>query len=418
MDQDQPILIGHDLLHNQPRYFHPDDRQYHLTVVGKTGVGKSTLIKRMAIADIQAGRGVVFIDPHGQEAEALLDYIPPWRTDHVCYFNPADTAYPVGFNPFSAAIPEQHDLVVDNFVAACKAIWKDSWGPRLEDLLSNCAATLLETPTPTITAIPRLLYDPAFRGKALAYVRDPELRRYWQTEFEGYGARLKAEASLPVLNKIRAFTRSPTIRAIVDQHRSKLDLRFLMDRERILIVNLAQGRIGTTNSKLLGALIITKLYLTALSRIDLAETERRACHLYVDEFQNFTTEAFDETLSQARKFRLCLTLANQHLEQIPAELRASVFGNVGSIVSFKVRAADAEVLAGEFDDHITPAMLTGLDRFQVIAALAWGSGTTQAERLATLPVDALYYGRGGNIVQPAEQFPAYNCVPDPSRAVL
>lgn len=387
-----------DVWHHPIRLALPD-RRSHLTIIGKTGVGKSTLLLRLMQADIAAGRGVSFIDPHGQAADELLDLIPAHRIQDVAYFDPGDLEWPVAFNLLAETPPDKRHLVTSSVVGACKAIWGESWGPRLEYLLGNCVATLLELRGATLLGIPRLLTDRAYRERALQRVFEPRLRAFWEHEFAAYSDRLQAEASAPVLNKIGQFLMSPAIRNIIGRTKSSIDLRFLMDRERILIANLAKGRVGADKSALLGALLITSFHLAALSRVDAREDDRRDHYLYVDEFQNFATESFADILSEARKFRLNLTLAHQYLDQLPEGLRSAVFGNVGSLVSFKVGARDAEFIAREMDHDVVPTQLSELSRFEVYTALAQDGVTSQARRGRTLPIVPEHHGRKDTIIE-------------------
>jgi DNA helicase HerA-like ATPase len=385
MHESHPITIGRTLSWPRPLRLHPQDRRAHLLIVGKTGVGKSTLLQQLVTADCHAGRGVVFIDPHGQAAEELLAAIPRHRSNEVVYFDPADREHPIGFNLLAGVPPARRDLVATSVVSACKAIWGDSWGPRLEYILDHSVATLLALPRATLLGIPRLLTDADFRARALRHVGDARLRAFWLDEFGAWNDRLRAEAIAPVLNKIGQFL-TPVIRNIVGQPHSRLDLRFVMDHRRIFIANLAKGRLGAERSNLLGSLLVTGFQLAALARIDQLEDERRDCFMVVDEFQNFATDSFGDILSEARKFRLSLTLAHQFLDQLSPELRAAVFGNVGSIIAFKVGARDAEFLAREMDDAISPSALTELDRFRICALLSRGGIAGEPMLARTLPI--------------------------------
>jgi len=324
------------------------DRLFHTYVVGKTGTGKSTLLSHVLRQDLEAGHGVGLIDPHGDLAEQVLALVPRERYDEVLYFNPADAEYPVAFNLLAATTPEQRPLVASGVVGVFKKLYGDSWGPRLEYFLRNSVLALLETPSPSLLSLPRLLNDRTYRERLLDHVRDPLLRTFFLEEFPRYDPRWRAEAISPILNKVGQFLSSPLVRHIVGQNTSGFDLRTLMDDGGIFIANLASGRIGEDNAGLLGGLLVAGFQLAAMSRADLPEAERRDFYLCVDEFQHFAHEAFAVILSEARKYRLSLTLSHQYLDQLPPGISEAVFGNVGSLCAFRVGAADTTRLAREF----------------------------------------------------------------------
>ena len=319
------------------------NRRGHMYVIGKTGTGKSTLIENMIVSDINDGNGVGLIDPHGDLAGDILNHVPEERVNDVIYFSPADIAYPVAFNPLEAVPADYRGLVVSGIISAFKKVWSDSWGPRLEHILRHALLTLIERPGSTFIDLPRLLTDKDFRASVLAGVTTQQVRQFWLTEFEKYPAYLKSEATAPILNKIGQFVASPLLRNIVGQRTNTLDFRKIMDERKILIANLAKGQIGEDNCSLLGAMIVTKLQLAALSRVDVEEKERTSFYLYVDEVHDFLTLAFADILSAARKYGLSLVMAHQYIEQLDQEIRSAIFGNVGTVISFRVGAEDARI---------------------------------------------------------------------------
>lgn len=362
-----------------------DDRRRHFYVVGKTGSGKTTMIQNMAVQDIQAGRGVAIVDPHGEFAETVLKAVPSGRINDVIYFNPADQDYPIAFNVMEKVEPAYRHLVASGLVGVFKKIWADSWGPRLEYLLRNAILALLEYPGSTLLGVPRILVDKDYRARVVAKVTDPVVRSFWVDEFPKYHDRLMAEAIAPIQNKVGQFLSSSLIRNIIGQTKSAFDIRELMDNEKIIILNLSKGRIGEDNSALLGAMMITKIQLAAMARIDMPEEERKDFYLYVDEFQNFATESFANILSEARKYRLNLILAHQYIEQLDEKVRAAVFGNVGTIVAFRVGAGDAEFLEKEFEPVFTAQDLVNLPNYHIYVKLMIDGIAGNAFSAVTLP---------------------------------
>lgn len=347
-----------------PVYLSQADRRHHHYIVGKTGTGKSTLLKNLVIQDLEAGRGVALIDPHGDLAEAVLGYVPKYRTREVVYFNPADVDRPVGFNLLRQVPRDQRPLVASTVISAFKSIWSDSWGPRLEYILYNAVAALLEVPQTTLLSVIRILTDDNYRLRITEQVRDPVVRRFWAEEFASYDKRFRTDASAPILNKVGQLLSHPPIRNILGQKKSSFDPRFTMDRGRIFIANLSKGRIGEAGANLLGSLLVAYFGLAAMQRVDVQEDDRRDFHLFVDEFQNFTTTAFPSILSEARKYRLCLILAHQYLDQLPDDVRLAVFGNVGTLQCFRVGNRDGAFLAGEMGERTRAEDLTALARFK------------------------------------------------------
>jgi CxxC-x17-CxxC domain-containing protein len=362
-----------------------DDRRRHMYVIGKTGMGKSTLLENMIIQDIQAGRGVCVVDPHGELVEKVINFIPSSRVNDVVYFNPADLDFPIAFNVLEKVGIEQRHLVVSGLIGVFKKIWADSWGPRLEYVLHHAISALLEYPGSTLLGIMRMLTDKSFRSRVVDKISDPVVKSFWIDEYSKYPDRFQAEAIAPIQNKVGRFLSSSLIRNMVGQVQSSFSMREVMDNKKILLINLAKGRVGEDNSALLGAMLITKIQLAAMSRIDIPEEERNDFYLYVDEFQNFATESFANILSEARKYRLNLIIAHQYIEQIEEDIAAAVFGNVGTIVSFRVGATDAEFLEKEFFPVFVQENLVNIPKYQVYLKLMIDGVASEAFSARTLP---------------------------------
>lgn len=362
-----------------------EDRRRHLYIVGKTGMGKSTLLSNLLVDDIRAGRGCCLVDPHGDLAEAVLAAVPSQRTNDVVLFDAGDQQHPVSFNPLADCSPQARPLVASGMLSAFKKLYGDSWGPRMEHIFRNCLLALLETPGASLVSLVQLLGDVRYRQKVVNRVTDPVVRAFWQQEFAALPPKFQAEAIAPIQNKVGQFVSSPLLRHILGQSRSTIDLRRVMDEGRVLIVNLSKGRVGEDAANLLGSLAITALQLAAMSRADVSEAGRRDCYLYVDEFQNFATESFATILSEARKYRLCLTLANQYLDQMDEATAAAVFGNVGSLLCFQVGANDAELLATQLGGPATPEDLLALPRYDAYLRLLIDGQPSRSFSLGTLP---------------------------------
>lgn len=327
------------------------DRSRHVYVIGKTGLGKSTLLENMAAQDIQTGNGICFIDPHGKTAELLLEYIPKERIKDVLYFAPFDMEHPISFNIMEDVGYDKRHLVVSGLMSAFKKIWKDAWSARMEYILSNTLFALLEYPDATLLSVNRMLSDKVFRKKVVEKITDTAVKSFWVDEFGNYTERMAAEAVPAIQNKVGQFTSNPLIRNIIGQPKSSFDLREMMDNKKIIIINLSKGRMGDANAQLLGSLLVTKIYLAAMSRADAGPHEIENLpdfSLFVDEFQSFANESFAEILSEARKYKLNLHIAHQYVEQMPEEVRAAVFGNVGTLITFRVGSTDAELFEKEF----------------------------------------------------------------------
>lgn len=380
-------LFAETNFRNQRRQFgvKADDRRKHLYIIGKTGMGKTTLLENMAIQDIQNGHGIAIVDPHGEFAQKMLDHVPSDRINDVIYFNPADLDYPIAFNVIEKVDSEHRHLVASGLVGVFKKIWAETWGPRLEYVLRNSILALLEYPGSTLLGIMRMLVDKDYRRKVTDKIQDPVVKSFWIEEFAKYPDRFMVEAVAPIQNKVGQFLTSPLIRNIVGQTKSAVDIREVMDKKKILIVNLSKGLIGEDNSALLGAMLITRLQLAAMSRVDIPEGERKDFYLYVDEFQNFATEAFANILSEARKYRLNLILAHQYITQMVDEVRDAVFGNVGTLISFRVGAYDAEYLEKEFIPEFVAQDLVNLDFAQIYLKLMIDGVASRPFSATTLP---------------------------------
>lgn len=352
-----------------------DDRRRHMYIIGKTGMGKTTLMENMVIQDITSGNGLAFVDPHGDSVEKILDYIPPNRINDVVYFNPADTQYPIAFNILESVDPTYKHLVASGLMGVFTKIWANLWSARMEYILNNSILALLDSPGNTLLGISRMLVDKKYRKRIVDNIKDPMVKSFWVDEFANWNEKYRMEAIAPIQNKVGQFLSSGIIRNIVGQPKSTIDLRALMDSKKIILMNLSKGRIGEDNSDLLGAMLITKLQLAALSRVDIDEKDRNDFFLYVDEFQNFATESFATILSEARKYRLNLTVGHQYIGQLTGsdnrntKVRDAVFGNVGTIVCFRIGAADAEFMEKEFAPLFTENDLVNLPKHTIILKL-------------------------------------------------
>jgi hypothetical protein len=374
----QKIIIGQYDTWGTPRIFgiSPNDQRQHLYVIGKTGVGKTTLLRNLILQHIQAGHGVGVIDPHGDLAEELLHHIPPARADHLVYFNPADLDYPISLNLLADVPPNERHLTASGIVAAFKNIWPDSWGPRLEYILYNAVVALLDCPNTSLLGVNRLLTDSTYRRWVVNQIEDPFIRDFWQTEYESYDPRFQREAIAPIQNKLGQFLLNPVIRNILGQVKKRVNFPFIMDDGRLFIANLSKGQIGHEKANLLGSLLTTQFQLAAMARARQPEESRRDFYLFIDEFQNFSTEAFASILAESRKYRLCLTLSHQYIDQLSLPVRQAVFGNVGTLIAFRVGSTDAEVLKKEFGNVFEIQQFADLNQYEVLVNLL-ESGTNR-----------------------------------------
>ncbi|QQG37908.1 MAG: type IV secretion system DNA-binding domain-containing protein [Candidatus Kaiserbacteria bacterium] len=374
-----------------------EDRGKHIYVIGKTGMGKSTMLENMAIQDIQNGEGIAFIDPHGATAEKLLDFVPHDRVKDVVYFAPFDTDHPIGFNVMEDVGYDKRHLVVSGLMGALKRIWVDAWSARMEYILQNTLLALLEYPDSTLLDVNRMLTNKAFRAAVVEKITDPLVKSFWVEEFASFTDTYTREATPAIQNKVGQFTSNPLIRNIVGQPKSSFDLRKMMDEKKIFIVNLSKGRMGETNAALLGSMLVVKIYLAAMSRADEPSARLKAlprCYFYVDEFQSMMNEAFADILSESRKYKLALTLANQYIEQMEENVRDAVFGNVGTLVCFRVGPFDAEVLKTVFEPTFVAEDLVGLGVGQIYLTLmidGVGSAPFSAETIPPIEAPPISY---------------------------
>jgi hypothetical protein len=400
-DKAHIAFFAETMFKNSPTIFglKDEDRRRHVWAVGKTGTGKSTLIANMAIDDIKKDRGMAIIDPHGDLSEILLNYIPSHRINDVIYFNPADRDYPVVINPLEVTNKEEAELVVSGIVSIFNKMFGTSWGPRLEYILRNCLQTLSEVPNTTLKDVPLILTNKSFRSKIVEGLKDSHLKSYWVDEFEAMPEKLKQEAISPILNKVGQFVTSPMIRAVIGLPKSTISLDDVMNDGKILIANLSQGRLGEDNASLLGAMLITKLQLSAMHRVNIPEDERRDFYLYVDEFQNFATNSFIKIISEARKYRLNIMLANQYMAQISDEVTKAILGNAGTIMNFALGSQDAEILKGEFAEVFSAQDLISLGKYEIATKMTINGQVTRPFVAKTLPLPAFANQNKDKVIQ-------------------
>ncbi len=373
-DEERVTYFGETDARNKRQRFgiKKKDRSRHMYVIGKTGMGKSTLLENLAVQDIMNGEGLAFIDPHGKSADLLLEYIPEHRIKDVVYFAPFDLDYPISFNVLEDVGADRRHLVANGLMSAFKKIWVDAWSARMEYILTNILLALLEYPGSTLLGVNRMLVDKDFRNTIVDNISDPSVKAFWTEEYAKYTDKFAAEAAPAIQNKVGQFVANPLVRNIIGQSNSSFDIRKIMDDKKIFIVNLSKGRVGEGNANLLGAMIITKIYLAAMSRADLSEAELKKSsqfYLYVDEFQSFANESFADILSEARKYKLNLTIAHQYVEQMTEEVRAAVFGNVGTMAVFRVGAYDADIFQKEFAPQFTAEDIVNLQQYQMYLKL-------------------------------------------------
>jgi Helicase HerA, central domain len=381
------ITIGERHGWGEPRLFgiSAGDQRQHVYVIGKTGSGKTTLLRNMILQHIELGHGVGLIDPHGDLAEELLNHIPPRRAGDLVYFNPGDIEFPVGLNPLANVPPDDRHLVASGIVSAFKGIWRDSWGPRLEYILYNAVSALLDCRNATLLGVNRMLTDDEYRARVIRQIKDPFIKAFWAEEYEGYDEHFRREAIAPIQNKLGQFLLNPVVRNILGQVKKKVDIPFVMDNRRIFIANLSKGKLGHDKANLLGSLLTTQFQLGAMARADTPESQRRDFYLFIDEFQNFSTDAFASILSEARKYRLCLVLSHQYIDQLPISIRQAVFGNVGTIISYRVGYTDAETLENEFGKAFPATFLADLGRFEAAVKLLEDGANREPFKAGMLP---------------------------------
>lgn len=407
------IYFGKTNFRNQMRKFgiKTDDRRRHMYIIGKTGMGKSALLENMILADIYAGHGCCYIDPHGDTAEKLIDYIPSWRINDVVYFNPADANHPIAFNvlekdPDAEHVADYNSKVMSGLLSTFKKVWENVWSARMEYILQNTILALLDTPGTTLLGVNRMLSDKDYRTEIIKNVKDPVVKQFWLKEFAQYDAKFASEAVAPIQNKVGQFLTSTIMRNIVAQAKSSIDIRSIMDDQRIFIVNLSKGHIGEDAMRILGGMLITKIQMAAMERVNIPEKDRNDFYLYVDEFQNFAVESFAGILSEARKYRLNLIMAHQYIAQLTQTteaVRDAVFGNVGSMVLFRVGAPDAEFLERELMPRFTPEDLINLPKYSVYLKLMIDGVTSQPFSAQTLAPIAQSTESGERVIQQSRE---------------
>ena len=370
----------------QPFGIKLNDRFGHIYCLGKTGVGKSTLLLNMAISDIEQGHGICVIDPHGDISKRLLEHIPRERIDDVIYFNANDTDLPIGFNLLKGIHPNYYHLVVSGLISTFKNIWAENWGPRLEYILRFCLLTLFEYPDATLLDIQPLLTDYSFRNKVLGYVTNPHIHAFWNQEFDKYSPALKAEATAPILNKTGVFLTSLPLRNIVGQKIRSFSMQQVLDEGKILIANLSKGEIGEDATSLLGSILVTSIQLAALYRATQEEHSRKPFFLFVDECHSFISHSFADVLSEARKFRLSLFLTHQYIDQLDEQIQSAIFGNVGTMISFRIGAGDAIRLVKEFQPTFDESDLINLPLHSMYIKLMIDGATSKPFSAMTIPL--------------------------------
>ena len=387
-DKSHIAFFGKTLFKNRDTIFgiKDIDRRRHIWAIGKTGTGKSTMIANMAIDDLKKDRGMAIIDPHGDLCDVILNYIPKHRINDVIYFNPADKDYPIVINPLEVTNKEEAELVVSGIVSIFNKIFGFSWGPRLEYILRNSLSTLAQVPNSTMKDVTALLTNKDYRTRIENTITDPTMKAFWRDEFDKMPERLQQEAISPILNKVGQFVSSPLIRSVIGQPKSSISIDDVMNNGKILLANLSQGRLGEDNAALLGAMLITKFQLAAMHRVNMPEEQRRDFYLYVDEFQNFATGSFIKIMSEARKYRLDIMLANQYMAQIPEEVTKAILGNAGTVMTFAVGANDADILNKEFAEVFSTQDLINLGQYQIAAKMTIDGQVTRPFVAATLPL--------------------------------
>lgn len=388
VDQKELTVIAKTNFRNMEKKFgiKRDDRRRHVYVIGKSGSGKSALLENMIMQDIINGNGCCVMDPHGDLAEAIVKCIPPERQNDVIYFNPSDTEFPIAFNILEGTGSDSSkNLITSGLIGIFKKIWADSWGPRLEYVLRNTILSLMYADGSTLLGINRMLVDKKYRNSVLEKVNDPIIKAFWTQEYENYPAKELPTIISPIQNKVGQFLSNPIVRNILGQAHNTIDLREIMDKKKIFLVNLSKGRIGEDNSSLIGSMLVTKLYLAAMSRVDIPEHERNDFYLYVDEFQNFATDSFADILSEARKYRLALTIAHQYVLQLPEKVADAIFGNGGTLITFRLGPQDAEIFEKEFGPDFVLEDLVNIPKYNVVLKLLIDGVASKPFSAATLP---------------------------------
>lgn len=403
--QDHITFFAETNFRNQCRRFgiKRADRRYHMYILGKTGMGKTTLMENMILSDFERDNGVAIIDPHGDLAERLLNRMPSRRINDVIYFNPADVDFPIAFNVLEQVTEDLQPLVVSGVLSVFKKLYSEYWAPRQEHVLRNTLLTIVQFPRTTLHTVHQMLTDAMFREQTTQKLEDKTLRAFWEKEFAGFDKRQRTEVISPILNKVGQFLANPGIRNIVGQQKNRIPFRKVIDDRKILIANLSKGKIGEDNAILLGSLLLTKLQLAALSRADVSEERREDFYLYVDECQNFFTESVASMLAEMRKYRLNLILANQHLDQLNELIRKAILGNVGTLITFRVGAPDAEVLKEDFLPQFAKQDFLNLPRYQIYLRLMIDGAVSEGFSANALPPQTVELGTANTIIKVSRQ---------------
>jgi len=362
-----------------------EDKFRHMYIVGKTGTGKSVFLSNMIISDMKAGNGLCLLDPHGELVDSVLEHIPTNRINDVILFDVADSDYPIGFNLLQANTEEEKNLVASGVVSTFNKLFENSWGPRLEYILRNVVISLVDYPNATLMHILRVLTDKSFREEVISCVKDAVVLKFWTAEFNKWNDKQRDEAISPITNKVGQFLSSKLVRNIFGQARTKLNLRKAMDEGKIILVNLSKGRIGEDNANMIGSLLVTKFQIDAMSRADIPVHQRRDFYLYIDEFQNFASESFVTILSEARKYKLSLIVANQYTSQLLDTIKDAIFGNVGTTIAFTVGKDDADIITGQFKGMVSVNDLISLPKYTTYTRLMIDGISSDPFSMKTLP---------------------------------
>ncbi|MFH1670045.1 MAG: type IV secretion system DNA-binding domain-containing protein [Patescibacteria group bacterium] len=391
-EEKEVTILGEAVFRGQRTKFgiRPDDRRRHIYCIGKTGMGKSTLLENMVFSDVHEGKGVGVIDPHGDLIDAIMQFIPKSRSNDIILFDPADRDFPISFNMLEATDPDQRPIVASGLMGVFTKLWPDVWSERMKHILRNTLLALLEYQGSSMLGIMRMFADDAYRSKVVEKITDPLVKSFWQDEYAQWSEKYRTEAISAIQNKVGQLLSTPIMRNIVGQVKSSVDLRHAMDTGKIVLVNLSKGKLGEDVSAFLGSMLVTKFQIDAMSRADIPEAERKDFYLYVDEFQNFATESFATILSEARKYRLSLTMANQYVAQLLIDdkntaLRDAVFGNVGSLISFQVGSDDAEEMSLQFEEMVTAKDILSLPKYHAYARVMIDGVPSKPFSVTTLP---------------------------------
>lgn len=400
INQESEIILGERENWGNPVPFgiSTGDRRQHVYIIGKTGSGKTTLLKNTILQDLALDHGVGVIDPHGDLAEGLLDHIPPWRMHQVAYFNPSDVEFPIAMNLLAQVPKDERHLVASGIVGALRGIWRDSWGPRMEYILYNALAALLDSQNVSLLGVSRMLTDDWYRSWVVRQVKDPFIRSFWQHEYTAYDERFRREAIAPIQNKLGQFLLNPVARDILGQIKCKIRFPFIIDDGRIFIANLSKGKIGDDKANLIGSLLVTQFQLAAMRRANVPEAERRDFYLFIDEFFNFGTDAFAALLAEARKYRLCLTLAHQYVDQLSSPVRQAALGNAGTVIVFRVGYSDAELLHKELGKTLSAPSLASLGRYEAAVNLLQNGANPTPFLAKMLPESGRRFNKGKGII--------------------